>query len=210
MPRKKQQTIDKKYELSRHDYNVSLLPVIQNLTAQGYSIADIGLLIGFGGRQPKSWMERLTNNNPEIKDAIELGKKAADAELIETAVKAATGYWIEEEEIEYDNLPFFPAPDKPFGDAKPMQHKYIAKKKKVKKYFVQPNSQLLFKLLCNRMPEHFSDVRKVEVDKRELKLKADLTEKEIRQFAGNLYEALVGDEEIRPVKLVESKEVDNV
>ena len=209
MPRKKKPKVLKTYELARGtSLSEEALPVIQNLSAQGYSIADIGLILGYAGTQPKHFMQRLQQQNPEIKNAIELGRKAVDVELIKTAFKETLGYWIEEEEIEYTNVPYFETPTSPRdNEPKEMIDKFIATKKKTKKRFVQPNTQLLFKLMCNRMPTHFSDVRRVEVDKKTMEIKANLTENEIKAFAGQLYSAIADDSEIKQSKIVDSHEV---
>ena len=93
--------------------------------------------------------------------------------------------------------------DKPFGPAKPMQDRYINKSRKTKRRFIQPNTQLLFKLMCCRMPEFFSDTRKVEIDKRTLELKGDVSA-EIKGFAGALYKAMTGTD------IPNSKKIDSV
>jgi hypothetical protein len=210
MPKKKKINT-KKFEIARRqEVNVdSLLPVIQNLTGQGFNLSDVGMLLGYAGDKPDRWLYNLRQKYPEINDAITIGRQAANAELIRTAFQEATGYWIEEEEVLAENIPHFPAPDVPFGEPKPMQDKYINKEKKTKRKFIQPNTQLLFKLLCCRLPEFFSDVRKVEIDKRSLELKGTISD-EIKSFAGALYRAINTDDLNNSTKGVEPHEVEAV
>jgi len=150
-----------------------LLPVIQNLTAQGYNLADIGMLLGYAGNS-KVWLSNLKKTHPEIQQAIEAGKDLADVELVKTAFKEATGYTIEEVETEYK---LFQNPNDP------TKTKWVAVKKKKKPKIVQPNAILLWKLLCSRLPDYFQDSKKIEINKTNLEIK-DVTAEEIRRFAG--------------------------
>jgi len=77
---------------------------------------------------------------------------------------------------------------------------YIEKSRKTKQKHVRPDTSLLFKLLCNRLPEYFSDTRKFEIDKRSVNAKVDMN-KEISEFAGKLMDAT------KDKKQVESKVV---
>lgn len=151
-----------------------LLPVIQNLTSQGYNLSDIGMLLGFSGKDPKSWIWRLKENYPEIRQAIEAGKGLVNVELVKTAFKEAVGYWIDEEETEYKR---FQKPNDP------TKVEWIAIKKKKKPKYIQPNVILLWKLMCSRLPDLFQDTKKIEINKTSLEIK-DATAEEIRRFAG--------------------------
>lgn len=186
MPKKQIKKEIKKFEIARRtDLNPeTLLPVIQNLTAYGFNIADIGIMLGFVGSDPEGWFYRLKEKYPEINKALEIGKNLGDIELIRTAIQESLGYWIEEEEVLSQNV--FEIPVVGLGEkCKPMQDKWVKKDKKTKKRYIQPNTQLLFKLLCCRLPEFFSDVKKIEVNKRSISLKGNI-EDEIKQFAGAL------------------------
>lgn len=167
-----------KYSIEkRQKINIEpLLPVIQNLTTQGHSLADIGMILGYSGKDPKSWLANLKKNKPEIQKAIEIGKSLADVELVRTAFKEATGYTIQEIQTEYKAVQ---------DPANPDKTKWVAVKKKKNPKYIQPNTKLLFQLLCSRMPEYFSDTKKIEVNKQSIEIKAQ-TEEEIRAFAGKL------------------------
>lgn len=183
---KRKLTTAKKFEIARRsDFSDVLLPVIQNLTANGYNLSDVGTLLGYAGQDPEGWLERLRERYPDLKEAIQVGKEVANAELVRTAFQEAVGYWIEEEEI--------------YANYNKEEHTFLDKSKKTKRRFISPNTQLLFKLLCCRMPEYFSDTRKIQVDKRSIEVKANI-EEEIKGFAGALLEAA-------GVKHIDSKEI---
>jgi hypothetical protein len=193
MAKKKKQP---KYQIKRRTpFNDDLLPVIQNLTSEGRSLADIGMLLGYAGKSPVAWMRFLKNKHPEVADALEAGAKMADTKLIVTAFDASVGYDVEEEEIEYINNPLI---DSSTGKA---TARYIEKNRKVKRKHIKPDTSLLFKLLCNRLPEYFSDIKKFEVNKQSINASVDMN-KEIASFAGKLMKA---SEDRRQV---ESKEID--
>lgn len=182
----------KKFELQKtNELSADLLPAIQNLAAQGFTLADIGMFLGFTGSDTEGWMRRLQEKFPATKDALQAGKDAADMELIRTAFQEATGYWIEEEELTKQKIQ---------SPIDPTKTQWIDKWKKTKKRFIPPNAVLLFKLLCSRLPEYFSDIRKIEVDKRTLELKGSIDD-EILDFAGALGEAVRR-------KKIESREIE--
>ena len=189
MPKKKESKT--KYQIKkRTPFNDSLLPVIQNLTAEGRSLSDIGMLLGYAGKSPAQWLKYIKNKHPEVADALKVGAQMADTKLIVTAFDAATGYDIEELDIEYIVTPRLDG-----------SIHYSEKNRKVKRKYVKPDTGLLFKLLCNRLPEYFSDTRKFEIDKRSVSVEVDMN-KEISEFAGKLMEAA------KTRKQVESKVVD--
>ena len=208
MVKRKLQDKTKRYEIARRsEINAdALLPVIQNLTAEGYNLSDVGMLLGYCGDSPANWLYNLRKKHPEITDAIQIGRQAANTELIRTAFQESVGYWIEEEEIFANNVPVIPVSDKPFGPAKPMQDRYINKSRKTKRRFIQPNTQLLFKLMCCRMPEFFSDTKKVEINKKSLELKGTI-EQEIKQFAGALYKIVSGEDILDSKKQIDNEEI---
>lgn len=191
MTKKQKDPTKTKYQIKkRTPFNDALLPVIQNLTAEGKSLADIGMLLGYAGKNPAAWLRYVKNKYPEVADAMKVGTQLADTKLIVTAFDAATGYDIEEVDIEYIVTPRIDG-----------TNNYSEKSRKTKRKHVKPDTGLLFKLLCNRLPEYFSDTRKFEIDKRSVSAKVDMN-KEISEFAGKLMEAA------KNRKQVESKEVD--
>ena len=158
-------------------------------------MADIGMMIGYSGKNPSAWIRFLKNKHPEVADALEAGAKMADAKLVVTAFDVATGYDIEEEEIEYINKPII---DTATGKARA---KYIERSRKTKRKHIKPDPSLLFKLLCNRLPEYFSDIKKFEVNKQSISANVDMN-KEIGEFAGKLMQVA------NKRKKVESKQVE--
>lgn len=63
---------------------------------------------------------------------------------------------------------------------------------KRKKKHSKRNDQLLKFLLSNRLPEYFSDTKKIEINKKSIEIKAD-TEEQIKSFAGKLIDSLKED-----------------
>ena len=184
----------KKFEIEkRQKVNIEpLLPVIQNLTSMGHSIADIGMILGYAGKDKRAWLNNLKENNPEIQEAIEAGKNLADAELVKTAFKEVTGYTIEEIKTEYKAIQDSKNPDKV---------KWVATKKTKNPKYIQPNAILLFKLLCSRLPDYFADSKKIEINKTNLDIK-DVTAEEIRRFSGKFAKLL--DAEVTDAKFEET------
>ena len=184
---------DTKYELAKRTaLDNTFIPVIHNLLTKGYTLADVGMLIGYSGKDSEGWLRRLSADNTDLDLAIQEGIEAANIELIKTAFNECMGYWVEEEDITAQKEKITPK-------GKNTYYKWTEKWKKTKKRFIPPNTALLFKLLCCRMPAYFSDLKKVEIDKRTLELQANL-EDEILGFAGALAAAV-------QKKQVESQEV---
>jgi len=86
-------------ELAKLD--TSLIPIIKNISAMGLTQADIGIILGYCGKDPKSWFQRISKKFPDIQQAWEAGKGIADTELVVKAFQRAVGYDYEEEEVEY-------------------------------------------------------------------------------------------------------------
>lgn len=191
MPKKKPK--EKKYQIKkRTPFNDALLPVIQNLTAEGRSLADIGMLLGYAGKSPIAWIKYIKNKYPEVADAIKVGTQLADTKLIVTAFDVATGYDVEELDVTLAGVRQING-----------EIDYYEKSRKTKRKHIKPDSTLLFKLLCNRLPEYFQDTKKFEIDKRSVDAKIDMN-KEISEFAGKLMDAA------KERKEVESKVVETV
>ncbi len=185
---------EKKYEIKkRTPFSHNLLPVIQNLVAEGRSLADIGMMLGYAGKSPKSWMNYLKKNHPDVEDALEAGRKMADTKLVVTAFDVATGYDVEEVHVEMINNPRL-------NGTGEVQNHYVEKGRKTITKHIKPDAGLLFRMLCNRLPEHFSDTKTIDINKRSLDIHATVTA-EIQEFAGKLIDTA------KRRKKVESKEV---
>jgi hypothetical protein len=72
-----------------------------------------------------------------------------------------------------------------FDGAKNPIYQEIPESVKTKKKHAKKNDALLKFLLLNRLPEYFSDTKRVEINKKSIEIKGN-TEKEIREFAGKL------------------------
>ena len=178
-------------------------PVISNLLSNGFSLADVGLLIGFSGEHPDRWLKRLGEDSGAIQEAIQAGLNAANAKLVATAFDTAMGKWITEEEINYEM--------KKCRDDEGLRQPYWRWKKvrkKEKKRYIEPNTQLLWRLLMSRMPEYFNETKNISIEKRSVELKGEV-ESEIQSFAGNLLRLVEDEEKPKKVKSKEIKETEN-
>ena len=174
---------DTKYELAKRTaLDNTFIPVIHNLLTKGYTLADVGMLIGYSGKDSEGWLRRLSADNTDLDLAIQEGIEAANIELIKTAFNECMGYWVEEEDITAQKEKITPK-------GKNTYYKWTEKWKKTKKRFIPPNTALLWKLLMSRMPESFNETQRIQVDKRSIEIKAD-AENEIRNFGEQLLQVL--------------------
>lgn len=163
-------------------FDTNLLPIIQNLTAQGFTEAEIGAIVGYQGENAGSWIAGIMKSNPEVKDAIKIGRKIADANLVANMYKSAIGY-------EYEETEEIVSGDK------------ITIKKKHKH---QPgNSTMQMFLAVNHMPEQYKN--RVETTKKGfvLNTNVEISGEQIEKLAGKLLDTA------KQVKQVESKVIDN-
>ena len=127
-------------------------------------------------------LEELKKNCASIDDFLEVARQRADIALVVAAVKAALGYDYEETEERISKVPKRGSNDQTIivdvvtGVTKRKKH---AKK----------NDALLRFLLLNRLPEYFSDTKKIEINKKVIEIKGN-TEKEIKEFAGRLLDVI--------------------
>ena len=171
----------KKYQLAlRSKFNTALLPAIQSLVSLGYSEADIGIILGYSGKNPREFIKGLKKRRVDVKEACDLGREAANIALVSRAWQLAVeGYDYLEEETTYKIV-----------DGKRVEADFKTKKKSVK-----PNTALLQTLLRSRLPQDFSQT--IKIDKRTMNVDLD-SEEEVNSFFGNLINK----------KIVESKEVE--
>jgi len=171
----------KKFEIKkRARFDASWLPVIQNLTALGLNESDIGVILGYTGKNARDWLNNLKKNHPEVKDAWELGKRIADVQLVTKAFLAATGYDYKQEKVKYKAVTKYDG-DKPYTDWIETEREEVLKHAK-------SDPAVLKFLLCNRLPEFFSETKRLEIDKTILSLEGKDMEAEIKAFAGRLFE----------------------
>lgn len=176
------------------NFDMSLLPVIQNLATLGKSEADIGMIIGYTGRKPGKFLEQLKKDCPDVVIALEVGRRLADTELVTTAFEAAVGYDYTEETKDFKIVRTY---DEETGDLI-SEDKVLMKHKKMKKH-QRPDSAILRMLLVSRLPDYFIDSKKVTLTQ---VMDADPTEDEIRRFAGKLMEL------VNPTKVIEAEIID--
>lgn len=179
----------------RTKLDMALLPVIKNLAAKGLNESDIGMIIGYTGRNPGKFLQNLKEEYPDVAIALGIGKNLADTELVTTAFETAVGYDFKETVKEYKYVDVEDADGNVTG-----REKVLVKEKKIKKH-MKPDASVLKMLLMSRMPDYFTDTKKAQdIDPMDGR---DPTEQEILRFAGE-FSKLVKK---LGIKKVESTEV---
>lgn len=140
----------------------------------GATYADIGMIMGYAGKNLKDWVKTLIKKYPDAKEAVRVGKALADINLVSKAYIAAVGYDYEEKYFRTVKIK---------GEDGECEMDYVPYSKSCK--HAKPSSDLIKFLLPNRMPEYFRDVKYLEIDKRSVEFKGDIN-KEIASFFGKL------------------------
>jgi len=163
----------------------NLATIARSALMNGGTIVDVGIILGCQGvKGSEEWLESLKAEGLTVEEFIEAAKKHADVELIQAAARAALGYEYEETTLTSNAV---------YADRDPKTSEavcsgYAPARKKIVKRRVPENSALLWHLLHSRMPEYFTDTKRIEIDKRVVEIKAD-AEAEIRSFASGLLKA---------------------
>lgn len=173
------------YKIARpkKDITAALALVAKDLFKSNQSVADVGVIVGVLGTDSLKWLEELKTECTTIDEFIEIAKQRADISLIAAATREAMGYDYKETEQNYLKVPDGYNPD---GSPKMRD---MPGNKKVRKKVARPNDALLRFILRCRLPEYFSDVQKVEINKKVIEIK-QIAEGEIREWAGKLVEAI--------------------
>jgi len=170
----------------RTQYDANWLPVIQNLSALGFPAADIGMILGYSGKNARDFIKNLRKNYPDVAEAIRTGVKMANSFLVAQMYKSACGYDYDEVDFKYTH-----------NEDGSIKNKIETGGKK-KRYSGSP--QLAMFLAANKMPESF--VNRLEISKKSnLNLFEEVPKDAIKRLAGKLLE--FADKR----KGVESKEV---
>ena len=166
----------------RTEFNLELLPIIQNLVSVGMTESDIGAIVGYQGKNSEKWIAGLKQSNPEVAEACQIGKRIADSFLVAQMYKSAIGYDYQETEQKYKI-------DKETGD------KVLVEEKVLHKH--QPgNAQLAMFALTNHLPEQYK--HRIDVNKKGflVDVSTELSADQIEKLAGALLE---GTREIKHV-----------
>lgn len=177
----------KKFVLQKRSFfDSNWLPIIQNLTAQGFTESEIGAIVGFQGENTQSWIPNLMQANPDVRDALKIGRKVADANLVANMYRSAVGYDYEE----YEEEETIDGKDGP------------SVKNKIKHKHQPGNAQLAIFLAINHMPEQYKN--RVETTRRgfTLNTNVEISSEQIEKLAGKLADTA------RQVKQIESKIVE--
>jgi hypothetical protein len=171
---------------------MALLPIVQNLVATGMTESDIGVIVGFQGKNSNDWLNELKRQHPEVMDAYHAGRQIADSIQVAEMYKSAIGYDYPEVDEEWKV-----EKDEETGEETMIK---VGEKRKIRH---QPgNAQLAIFLATNRMPEQFKN--RVETTKKSFIIngKVELSGEQIERLAGKLID------EARQVKQIESKVVE--
>lgn len=170
-----------------------LAVIIKDLVKADVDISDVGTIIACLKGDVKS-LKELKDECSSIDEFLELASRKANIALVTAAIEAAIGYdYIETEQL---------IKKEPHIVNGRLEIREVPGNLKIKKKHAKKNDQLLKFILTNRLPEYFSDVKKVEINKRSIEIKAN-TEAEIRGFAGRLLDAFK-DEKIIEAEIVDT------
>ena len=170
-----------------------LAVIAKDLIKANPDLSDVAAVLACLKKDVKS-IQQLKDECTDIQEFLDVASKHANIALITAAIEAAIGYDYEEVDQSYEQVPHYST-----SGVRTM--KDVPNGKKVKKRHSKKNEQLLKFILANRLPQYFSDTKKVEINRKSIEIKAD-TEEEIRAFAGKLLESL--DDR----KIIESEFVD--
>ena len=146
-----------------------LLPVIQNLTALGYSEVDIGSIIGFAGQLTKKWLKQLKQDRQDVAEAVKTGRQLAKAALIAKLVQASLGYDYYEEDQ------YWVAGERSANG----QIRWRLERKTTHRRHQPANMSAMLSLADKLMPDVFESVKKESTS---------FTEDQIRKLSGALLE----------------------
>lgn len=166
-----------------------LLPIIKNLAAKGLTEADIGMIIGYTGRNPGKFLTELSEKYPDVAIALQVGKNLADTELVTTAFETAIGYRYVEETKEYKYVDVEDADGNVTG-----REKVLVKSKRTPK-IQRADASVLKMLLMSRLPDQFTDTKKAQdIDPL---IDGDSTEAELLRFAGAIMKIAKNTKEVK-------------
>jgi len=149
----------------------ALAKIVTDVLKDSPHISDIGTIIALLGSESAKDLEQLKESCASVDEFLDLARQRADIMLVTAAIKAAVGY-------EYA-----------------VTQEYKDGSSKQKKKYVPADTPLLKFILINRLPEYFSDTKKVEINRKNIDIKAN-TEEEIKKFAGKLMNIIEAEFEI--------------
>jgi len=186
---------ERKWELAPGArWDEALLPVIQNLAAQGCTESDIGMILGASPERAKDLVVGLKRNHKDVRQAWEAGTRMANVLLVAQMLRSAIGYDYVDEDEEYKYVQ---------DPSDPTKLKEILVGKKVRKRTQPANAALAMFMAANRMPDQFVDRKVLEQRSIELKLDHIPTTDQIETLAGKLA-SLKDNRKIIEAEIVES------
>lgn len=172
----------------------ALAKITQEVFGADTDISDIGAILACLKDDVKA-LEQLKEECTDIDEFLDLAAKRANIALVQAAIEAAIGYEYEETVEAFKNIA-------DYRDRTAIV-KEVPNGKKVYKKHSKRDPQLLKFLLSNRLPEYFSDTRKVEINQKKLEIKAVAAD-EIKGFAGQLAK-LLDEADVIEAELVETE-----
>lgn len=174
----------------------ALVKFTKEVAEQSPDVASLGVIIGSMSSDVKA-LEKLKKEAGSVEEFLALAGDLANVALVAAATKSALGH--EFVEITEETRRFVDG----YNTDGSVRIKDVPVGQKRKKKFITPSETLLKFLLSNRLPQYFSDTKKVEINKRVMEIKGD-AEQEIKNFAGKLLEAVTLD-----AKFVEEDDEDS-
>ncbi|MFX0136807.1 MAG: hypothetical protein ACFFDN_24430 [Candidatus Hodarchaeota archaeon] len=164
--------------------DLAIEKVVENLAKDGRSQADIGMILGFSGKDAKNWFKRLRKKYSSIQEAWEAGVAAANIQLVKTAFERAIGYEYDEieEEFEFAGNGEYDENSDPIIVRIPTSRKVKHKKR-------APDVSMLKFLLINRLPMEFKDSKDIKT-----KPKKETESQRQKNIAGRLISIIEAEE----------------
>lgn len=158
--------------------------IVKDIIKSDIDVSDVGTILACFKGDVKS-LQTLKDECSNIDVFLEVAAKRANVALVTAAIEAAIGYDYVETDQKISIL-------YQVDDDGNVTKKEVPGELKVKTKHAKKNDQLLKFILSNRLPEYFSDIKKVEINKKSIDLKGDIT-KEIEGFAGKLLDVIETD-----------------
>lgn len=166
----------------KKDIGAAFAIVAKDILENNSNIADVGIILGVLGEDSLKWLKDLKAECTTIDEFIDIARQRADITLIVAAVKCALGYEYQEEDKTYRNIL-----NNRDGTGAPVMRE-VVDGRKVKTKRALPNEALLRFILRSRLPQYFSDVQRIEINKKVVEIKGN-AEKEIKEFGRKLLES---------------------
>ena len=161
-----------------------LARILNDIVKTEHSLSDAAAIIACFKDDVKT-LEKIKEECKDIDEFMDRASTLANIQLTAAAMREAMGYdyedWDQKVSLLYR-----------YDDHGNQVCNEVPGEKKIKKKHARGNETLLKFILSNRMPEYFSDVKKLEINKKTIQIKQSTAE-EIKNFAGKLADVIEAD-----------------